>query len=204
MKLASSVLCSFRLVRNCLPAAAAFCLLFSMAVGLDCKSVHAQAVQAAPAQAESQKQFFPVSQMPLTEKQIQCFLAANTEVNEITDNAGEDIDKLAPGTVAKLDVVTKKHGLANYLEYKQIDANIGLVESGFDDVTRRYVGREALIKLRISRVKSDKKMSAESRTERLTELNDQFQFALPVVQYKGNIDIVAKYFDRLTAAARGD
>jgi hypothetical protein len=157
-----------------------------------------------PVQAAPQKQFFPVRQMLLTEKQIQGLLAATEEVNATTDGAPEDIDKLRPETIAKLDAIAKKHGLANYDEYKKVDQNAGLIMSGFDEVTRKYVGREALIKLRIARVKADKKMSADEKKDELTDLNDQLQFALPLVEYKANIDLVAKHYDRLRATARAD
>ena len=181
------------------------CLVFLVAITADSDDAQAQGKkEAAPVQTAPQKQFFPVRQMPLIEKQIQGLLAATEEVNATTDGAAEDIDKLRPETIAKLDAVAKKHGLANYDEYKKIDQNAGLIMSGFDDVTRKYVGREALIKLRIARVKADKKMSADEKKDELADLNDQLQFALPPVEYKGNIDLVAKYYDRLRATARAD
>jgi hypothetical protein len=180
-------------------------LLASIVFVFESGDAPAQVKQSSPAQTAPQKQFFPINQMQLTEKQVRGVLAADEAVNDITDNAEEGgIDKLRPETVAKLDAVVQKHGLASYAEYKQVNENIGLVWSGFDDVTRKYVGRDGLIKLRISRVKADKKISAESRKEKLTDLNDQLQFALPEVQYKGNIDLVAKYYDQLLDTARGD
>jgi hypothetical protein len=157
---------------------------------------------ATPAQTAPQKQFFPVKQMPLTEKLIEGYIAAEGEIDEVTQNTGEDIDKLSPPTIAKLDAIAKEHGISSYDQYHQIAENIGLVWSGLDDVTRKYFGREQLIRLRIARVKADKKMSADDKKERLTDLNDQLQFALPSVQYKGNIDLVVKYYDRL--GPRGD
>ncbi len=180
-------------------------LVYSIAIIAVGEDALAQAKkETAPIQTARQKQFFPVSQMSLTEKQIQGFLAATEEVNATTDGAAEDIDKLRPETIARLDAVAKKNGLANYDEYRKIDQNAGLIMSGFDDVTRKYVGREALIMLRIARVKADKKMSADEKKDELSDLNDQLQFALPPVEYKGNIDLVAKYYDRLRATARAD
>jgi hypothetical protein len=179
-------------------------LVLSIAIVAIGEDALAQAKETAPIQSPSRKQFFPVNQIALTEKQIQGLLAATEEVNATTDGAAEDIDKLRPETIAKLDAVVKKHGLVNYDEYKKIDQNAGLIMSGFDEVTRKYVGREALIKLRIARVKADKKMSADDKKDELTDLSDQLQFALPQVEYKGNIALVAKYYDRLKATARGD
>jgi uncharacterized lipoprotein NlpE involved in copper resistance len=178
--------------------------LFVVAFTLIGCNARAQINQVIPAQTTPQKQFVPVKQTPLTEKQVQGYLAAIEDINKVTDNAKEDIDKLRPETVAKLDDVSRKHGLASYGDYKQIGDNIGLVSAGLDELTNKYVGREAVIKLRIARVKADKTLSAESRKERLDELNDQLQVALPSVQYKGNIALVTKYSDRLAATMRGD
>jgi hypothetical protein len=179
-------------------------LVFSIAIIAIGEDALAQA-QKEPARIQTppQKQFFPVSQIALTEKQIQGLLAATEEVNATTDGAAEDIDKLRPETIAKLDAIAKKHGLTSYEEYKKIDQNAGLIMSGFDDVNRKYVGREALINLRIARVKADK-MSADEKKNELADLNDQLQFALPRVEHKGNVALVAKYYDRLKSTARGD
>ncbi len=194
--------CSHRSFQVRMSAIVIASLAFPIVAGLESGDTLAQTRQVTPTQAAPQKQFFPVRQMPLTKELIQGFVAATEEVNKTTDNAEEDIDKLRPETVAKLDGVARKCGLASYDQYKQISENIGLIESGFDDVTKRYVGREALIRIRASRVKADKKMTPESKTERLTDLNDQLRVALPEVQYKANIALIAKYYDQLTAIAR--
>lgn len=204
MRIASREPPALHLIRICAIATTIVCLASSLVASLGCSRALAQTKQAAPVQAAPQKQFFPIKQMPLTEKQVQGYLAATEEVDKVTDDAEEGIDKLRPETVAKLDDISRKHGLASYNEYKQIGDNIGLVSAGLDELTNKYVGREALIKLRIARVRADKTLSAESKKERLDELNDQFQFALPGVQYKDNIPLVAKYSDRLTAVMRGD
>jgi hypothetical protein len=175
-----------------------------IAVALVGGNLQAQTKQVAPVQSASQKQFFPVKQMALTERQVLSFLAATEDIHRVTDNAPEDIDKLSPETVAKLDDVSRKHGLGSYDEYKRIGENVGLVSAGLDEVTNKYVGREALIRLCIARVKADKTLSAESRKEQLQDLNGDLQFALPAVQFKDNISLVAKYSDRLSAVLRGD
>jgi hypothetical protein len=74
----------------------------------------------------------PVRQIALTEKQIKGMLAASKDMDVITDNAPEDIDKLSAETTEKLDAVARRNGLASYDEYKVIGENIGLVFGGFD------------------------------------------------------------------------
>ena len=157
----------------------------------------------APAQTFPRR-VISVKQMALTEAQVRGVLAAANSIYDITDNAPEDIDKLSPETVAKLDAVASKNGFASYDEYKIVRQNIGLVSAGIDPVTHKYVGREAVIRTQISRARADKKMSPEDRKERLTELNTQLQFALPPVKHKRNIDLVLKYSSSLSEVSRGD
>ena len=186
-------------VRRTAAASTIVCLLLSaLVVSSNSKHAFAQAKQETNSAAVAPKrQFFPVKQIRLTERHIKGYLSAKKEINSITDNAGEGIDKLSPATIAKLDVVARKNGLADYDEYTQVGENLGLVSSGFDEVTKRYVGRDAVIKIRIARVKANKKMSADERQEALTDLNDQLQFDVPAVAYKGNIDLFVRYHDRI-------
>jgi hypothetical protein len=181
----------------------AFCFIAAMAVASSGDALAQTQPQAASPQSSARK-LPPVKQMALTEKQIQGAIAASKDIHAITDSAPEDVDKLSAKTEALLDVVARKNGLASYDEYKSISENAGLVFGGYDPVTRKYVGKEALIKLRIARVRADKKMPAEDKKEALQDLNDDLQFPLPLVENMGNIALVVKYLDRLSAAMRGD
>lgn len=145
-----------------------------------------------------------VEQIQLTEAQVQGVVAIAPSVDEVTDDALEDIDKLSSATIAKLDALVGKSGFARYHEYKAVRENIGLVSAGVDPVTNKYVGREAAIRAQIGRVRADKKMSPADRAERLTDLNDQLQFSLPAIRYKSNIALVLKYSEALSKVSRGD
>jgi hypothetical protein len=145
-----------------------------------------------------------VKQIALTEKQIQGMIAASKDIQKIFDYAAEDINKLKPETVALLDDVARKNGLSSYNEYDDVSNNVGLVLGGYDPVTRKYVGKDALIKLRIARVNADRKLSAEDRKEALQSLSDDRQLPLAPVENKNNIALVLKYIDKLSAALDGD
>lgn len=177
-------------------------------VGFDAAQLGSAWGQDRKASAQSstgaKKQFVSVKQMPLTDKHILGLLAATAEINSITDNVPENINELRPETIAKLNAAARKNGLASHSDYKTIDANVGLVMSGYDEVTKTYVGRDALIKLRIARVKANRTMSVQDRNDELTKPNDQLQFAMPTVEYAGNIALVSEYYGRLQASARGD
>jgi hypothetical protein len=156
----------------------------------------APAPQAAPAQQPA------VKQIALTDKQIEGVLAAQKEIDAITaklpDNATPD-SKLT----AQLEGVARKNGFASYDEYSNVVDNISIVLAGFDPATKQYVGAEAVIKAQIATVEADKKMSANDKKEALAELNDALKSPVPPIENKGNIDLVAKYYDKL-ADALGD
>jgi hypothetical protein len=155
-----------------------------------------QMAQAAPAQEA------PVKQIALTEKQIQDVLAASKDMDVITEKLPEDA-KPDPKVTAQLDAVAKKNGFAGFDDYNNVTDNIGLVISGFDPATKKYVGNEAVIKAQIAQVQADKKMSAKDKKDALTDLNDALKSPAPAVENKGNIDLVAKYYDKLAATMSG-
>ena len=187
------------------PAAVALmvCVTISIAA-LSAGSALAQAKQQpAPAQAAPLPgQPSALKQMALTEKQIQAVLAAQKEMDAITEklpgNAPPD-----PKVTAQLDAVAKKNGFASYDEYNDVIDNISLVLGGFDPATKKYVGSETVIKAQIAQVQADKKMSAKDKKEALADLNEALKAPAPAIENKGNIDLVAKYYDKL-AEALGD
>ena len=97
----------------------------------------------------------------------------------------------------QLESAAKKNGFASYEEYTNVVDNISIVLAGFDPVTKKYIGSEALIRAQIAQVQADKNMPAEDKTEALDELNNALKSPAPPVENKGNIDLVAAYYDKL-------
>jgi hypothetical protein len=189
------------------PAAAAVsivCLAASIAV-LSTDSALAQAKQQmAPAQAAPPPGQPPaLKQMALTDKQIDAVLAAQKDMNAITDKLPQDA-KPDPKVIAKLGDVAKKNGFAGYDEYNAVLDNVSLVLGGIDPATKKYVGSEAVIKTQIAEVQADKKMSAKDKKQALDDLNKALKAPEPAVENKGNIDLVVKNYDKLNAALGGD
>ena len=184
----------------CLALAMA-CLALAMAA-LSSGDVLAQAKQAppkqmAPAQAAPPPQQQPqLKQVALTEKQVEGVLSAAKEMDPITDKIPENA-KPDPKITAQLDGIAKKNGFAGYDEYNSVVDNISLVLGGFDPATKKYVGTEAVIKAQIAQVQADKKMPAKDKKEVLADLNDALKSPPPAIENKGNIDLVAKYYDKL-------
>jgi hypothetical protein len=156
----------------------------------------APAPQAAPTQPPA------VKQIALTDKQIEGVLAAQKDMDAITaklvDNAKPD-----PTMAAQFESVARKNGFAGYDEYSNVVDNISIVLAGFDPATKKYVGTDAVIKAQIAQVEADRKMSPNDKKEALADLNDALKAPAPPIENKGNIDLVAKYYDKL-ADALGD
>jgi hypothetical protein len=191
------------LLRPALTALGVACLLSAASLAssgtafAQAKQQTAPAPQAAPAQAPSLKQ------VALTDKQLDGVLAAQKDMDAITEKLPENT---APDqkVIAQLDGVAKKNGFAGYDDYNNVVDNISLVLGGFDPATKKYVGTEAVIKAQIAQIQADKKMPAKDKKEALDELNEVLKTPAPQVENKGNIDLVGKYYDKLVAALGDD
>jgi hypothetical protein len=188
-------------VRLATHALSVACLAAALAA-LSGSDVLAQAKQApskqmAPAQAAPPPQQQPqLKQIALTEKQVEGVLSAAKEMDPITNKIPENA-KPDPKITAQLDGIAKKNGFAGYDEYNSVVDNISLVLGGFDPATKKYVGTEAVIKAQIAQVQADKKMPAKDKKEVLADLNAALKSPPPAIENKGNIDLVAKYYDKL-------
>ena len=183
----------------------------AVALSVACLALSVAAMSTGGALAQAKQQPAPaqpaqppaLKQMALTDKQIEGVLAAQKDMDAITDKLPENA-KPDPKVTAQLDAVAKKNGFASYDEYNDVIDNISLVLGGFDPATKKYVGSEAVIKAQIAQVEADKKMSAKDKKEALADLNEALKASAPAIENKGNIDLVGKYYDKLADALGGD
>ena len=190
------------LLRPALTAFGVACLV-SVATLASSGTAFAQAKQAAPAPQAAPAQTPALKQTALTDKQLDGVLAAQKDMDAITEKLPENTAPDAK-VIAQLDGVAKKYGFASYDDYNNVVDNISLVLGGFDPATKKYVGTEAVIKAQIAQVQADKKMPAKDKKEALDELNEALKTPAPAVENKGNIDLVGKYYDKLVAALGDD
>jgi hypothetical protein len=187
------------------PALAAFgvACLVSAASLASTDAAFAQAKQAAPAPQAAPAQAPALKQVALTDKQLDGVLAAQKDMDAITEKLPENT---APDqkVIGQLDGVAKKFGFTGYDDYNNIVDNISLVLGGFDPATKKYVGPEAVIKAQIAQIQADKKMPAKDKKEALDELNEALKTPAPQIENKANIDLVGKYYDKLVAALGDD
>lgn len=195
------------LLRPALSALGVACLLSAASLAssgtalAQAKQQPVPAQQAAPAQAQAQES--ALKQIALTDKQLDGVLAAQKDMDAITEKLPENT---APDqkVIGQLDAVAKKNGFASYDDYNNVVDNISLVLGGFDPATKKYVGTEAVIKAQIAQVQADKKMPAKDKKEALDELNEALKTPAPQIENKANIDLVGKYYDKLVAALGDD
>jgi hypothetical protein len=178
------------------------CLTASMAV-ISTNSALAQQ-KMAPAQAAPPAGQPPaVKQIALTDKQIDGVIAAAKDMDALSEKMPEN-GKPDPKLSAQFEATAKKYGFASYDDYNSVVDNIGLVMSGIDPATKKYVGGAAVIKAQIAQVQADKKMSAKDKKEALEDLNQAAKAPEPTIENKGNIDLVVKNFDKLSAIMGDD
>jgi hypothetical protein len=190
------------LLRPALTALSVACLLSAASLASSGPALAQAKQQAAPAQA-APEQTPTLKQIALTDKQLDGVLAAQKDMDAITEKLPENTAPDAK-VIAQLDGVAKKHGFASYDDYNNVVDNISLVLGGFDPTTKKYVGNEAVLKGQIAQVEADKKMPAKDKKEALDELNQALKTPAPAVENKGNIDLVGKYYDKLVAALGDD
>jgi len=140
-----------------------------------------------------------VKQIALTEKQIQNLIAAQQEMNAITDKLPEDAeDKPDPKVQAQLEAVTQKHGFASYDEFSDVSTNVALVLSGIDPKTKAFSEPPVALKKQIAAVSADKNMAEKDKKAALADMNEELKYAVNV-QYPENVTLVTKYYDKLNA-----
>lgn len=173
--------------------------VFAQAKQQPAPAKQAPAKEAAPAPVPEAKQ------IALTDKQIESVIASQKDFDALgNQEAPKPGAKGAPNMLGKLDDVAKKHGFANYADFAIVQSNIDLVMSGFDPKTKSYVGPEAVLKQQLTDVQADKKMPAAEKKEALADINAALKSPPPALEYKANIELVGKYYDKLAAMMKDD
>jgi hypothetical protein len=191
------------LLRPALTAFGVACLVSVTALGSSGAAFAQAKQQPAPAQQAAPEQTPTLKQIALTDKQLDGVLAAQKDMDAVTEKLPENTAPDAK-VMAQLDGVAKKHGFASYDDYNNVVDNVSLVLGGFDPTSKKYVGNDAVIKSQIAQVEADKKMSAKDKKEALDELNQALKTPAPAIENKANIDLVGKYYDKLVAALGDD
>jgi len=141
-----------------------------------------------------------LKQIKLTEKHMQGFIAVSEDMAKLYDDANPD--KPDPKLEAQANALVEKNGFANLTEYDDVSMNIALIMSGIDPQTKSFTEPPEQIKQQIDAVRSDKSVPEVQKKENLAQLGTALKDAKPV-QFKENIALVLKYFDKLTELMQG-
>jgi hypothetical protein len=169
---------------------AVFCMALAAALTLAALSQNVVA-QEATSPDESLKQ------VALTDAQIESFIAAQKEMVPIIAKAPHG-DQRDPKIMEQLEAVAKKYKFANYAEFDDVAENIGLVMSGIDPDTKKYVGPDAVIEKEIVSIDSEN-LAPNDKKGQVDELQSELKSPPDPVQFPANIDLVVKNYDKLNA-----
>ena len=137
-----------------------------------------------------------VKQIKLTEKHIQGFMAASKDMAKLYDGADPSADKPDPKVEAQAGAIAKKGGFASLAEYEDASMNIAMIMYGIDSQTKKFTEPSEQIKKEITALKADKSVPEAEKREGLVQLEAALKDAKPV-QFKENVGLVLKYFDKL-------
>jgi hypothetical protein len=137
----------------------------------------------------------PFKQIKLTDKQVQGLIAAFADMGKLYENV--DPDKPDPKVQAQAEALAKKNGFASLDEYDEVSYNVSIIVSGIDPQTKKFSEPPEQIKKEIAALKADKTVKDADKKEGLAQLEAALKTAKPI-QFKDNIALVLKYFDKLS------
>lgn len=161
----------------------------------------APAKQAAPTPPPAPE---PLKQIALTDKQIDSLIAAQKEMDAVTDKLPDGAqDKPDPKLQAQLEGIAKKNGFADFNEYGTVYDNVSMVMSGIDPKTKAFTEPPEMLKKQITAVQADAKIPAKDKKAILDEMNAAMKVTTNV-QFKDNVTLVTKYYDKLGPLLQDD
>ena len=137
-----------------------------------------------------------VKQIKLTEKQMQGFIVVSEDMAKLSDGANQD--KLDAELESQAEALVKKNGFGSLAEYDNVSMNISMIMSGIDQQSKKFTEPPEQIKKDIAALKSDPSVPEKQKKEGLAQLEAALKEAKPI-QFKENIGLVLKYFDKLAA-----
>jgi hypothetical protein len=139
-------------------------------------------------------------QIKLTEKHVEAFIAAQTDISAVVQKMQAAAAAKANAAYdAELEAVTKKFGFRNFSEYEDVAATISIVMASIDPQSKAFMDPQTAIKKEIEDLRADATVPDEDKKQLMQELQEAFKAAQPI-QFPANIDLVRRYYDRIDAA----
>src|SRR5262249_14358650 len=105
-------------------------------------------------------------------------------------------DKPDPRMEAQAATIAKMNGFASLAEYDDAWINISMIMSGIDPQTQKFTEPAEQIKREIAALNANKYIPEGDKEDDLAQLEAELKNTKPV-QFKENIALVLKYFDKL-------
>jgi len=148
-----------------------------------------------------------VTQIKLTEKHVEGFIAAKKDMSAV-------VEQVMQGTVfsdsdnakykSELKSIIKKHGFKNFAEYEAVTASFYSVMESIDPQTKVFTDLRTAIKRELVGVNSELNVP-NSEKKRLRESLALAQRAARPIQFPTNIQLVQRYYDKIgTTVASND
>lgn len=131
-------------------------------------------------------------QIKLDEKQVQGFIAAQKDLNDISEKLQSSSDQPDSKLQAELEAIAKKNGFASFEELDDVAANISMVMAGIDPETGDYTDPVESIKKEIEEIKADKSIPDKEKKQMLQEMQEALD-TTPALKHPENVEVVKKH-----------
>jgi len=155
----------------------------------------AVALASVPSSAPAQ---VPATQVKLTEKHLEGFLATQKDMSAVVEKMMQ-IAVFSNSANAKYEAelkgITKKHGFRNFAEYDAV-ANISLVMAAIDSQTKVFTDPPTALRQEREDVTTAKDIPNSGKKKLIRSLTLALRAAQPI-RFPTNIELVQKYYDRI-------
>src|SRR5215469_16015834 len=130
-----------------------------------------------------------VTQIKLTEKHVEGFIAAQKDMSAVVEPAMQGavfLNSTNANYQAELSSVIKKHGFKNFAEYDAVAASISLVMASIDPQTRVFTDLRTALKRELEAVNAQKDVP-KSEKKKLRESLILARRAARPIQFPANI-----------------
>jgi hypothetical protein len=147
------------------------------------------------ATAQQMEQMPEIKQIKLTDKHIQGFIGAAKDMAKIYEGANPE--KPDPKLDAQAAALAKKNGFASLDDFEDVSTNISMIMAGIDPQTKKFTEPPEQIRKEIAALKADKSFPEAEKKQGLAQLEALVKAVKPI-QFKENIALVVRYFDKLS------
>lgn len=133
-----------------------------------------------------------IKQVALTEAQVAGFIAAQQELQPLSNKLLEGGEKPDDAVLSELESIAKKHGFKSFAEMEEVGANISIVLDGLDRESGEYTDPIEKMKQELESIKADTSIGEADKKLVIDDLNLEIASAKPL-QHKGNVEVVKKY-----------